>query len=171
MNSLSHQGEAVSCITTQQSAVIVSRRGKQNITRYVKDSARFTIISQSEKIGKEMTAPIFQERHWLIHHFLSISLNDWERKIYIYENGGAFRSPLWFSPVMSRKNLPTTTAQNKLGEILYINQILLHVLRQLDPRNLLSGLRTVATWNRVTKKKKASWCSVWNTNKTEENIL
>lgn len=45
-------GEAVSYITTQQSAVRVSQRGKQNITRYARDSAMLTIISQSEKIGK-----------------------------------------------------------------------------------------------------------------------
>lgn len=52
MNSLSHHDEAVSFVTAQQLPVKSSQRGKQNIARYVKDSAMFTIISQNEKIGK-----------------------------------------------------------------------------------------------------------------------
>lgn len=52
MNSSSHLDEADSYIITRQSAVKVSQRGKRNITRYVKHSAMFTIVSQSEKIGK-----------------------------------------------------------------------------------------------------------------------
>lgn len=60
----------------------------------------YCCISEWEN-RKEKTAPMFQERHWLlIHHFLSIPFSTTEKK---KAKGGAFRSPLWFSPVMSRK--------------------------------------------------------------------
>lgn len=77
MNSLSHHGEAVNYVTTQQTAVRVSQRGKQNITQYVKDSARFTIISQSEKIGKRDDCTNIL-RKTLTYPPFSIPLNDWE---------------------------------------------------------------------------------------------
>lgn len=128
--SLSRQDEAVTYITTQQSAVRVSRRGKQNITRYVKDSAMLTIISQSEKIGKRWLHRCFFVFVFLkkdtdlsfFSPFLFFFLNSRKNKTKNIEalSGNLFGSALWW---VEKKNPPPTSARIKLGATLYIMEI------------------------------------------------
>ncbi len=111
-----------SFIITRQSAVRVSQRGKQNITRYVKDSAVFTIVSQSEKIGQRWLHQCFKKdtdySFTISSPFLFQRLK--ERKKTEVLSGHLFGSALWWVE-------KSTTAQNKLEENLHILQILLNI--------------------------------------------
>lgn len=126
LNALSHQGEAVGCSITRQSAVRVSQRGKQN-TRYVKEPAMFTTVSQSKKIGKRWLTNVSRKTLTYQLFFFTPFLSQWLKKKKKSKktevlSGHLFGSALWWVE-------KPTTAQNKLGEkvVHTVNQILLNV--------------------------------------------